>query len=130
MMALNEKINTEISQSSKSWYNYKLVIEYNGSDFFGSQKQKMEGPDSRTVQAELEKVLESYFKKDISTVFSGRTDRGVHALGQVVNFKTQEPFRDDFDRLLLRFNALLPEDLVIVKIEEASEGFNARFDAK
>lgn len=110
-------------------YNYKLVIEYNGEKFFGSQKQNLD-PQPRTVQAELEKVLNSYFKSQVNTVFSGRTDRGVHAIGQVVNFKSEEAFTDSFDKLLLRFNAQLPDDLVLVKIEEVNEGFNARFDAK
>lgn len=115
---------------SSRMFNYRLVIEYNGEKFFGSQKQNLNAETYvRTVQAELEKVLESYFKEDINTVFSGRTDRGVHAIDQVVNFKTEEAFKDPFDKLLLRFNALLPDDLVIVKIEEAAEDFNARFDA-
>lgn len=109
-------------------YNYKLVIEYNGENFFGSQKQSPE-VDQRTVQGELEKVLESYFKVDINTVFSGRTDRGVHAIGQVINFKTEKAFEESFDKLLLRFNAQLPDDLVIVKIEEVAENFNSRFHA-
>lgn len=109
--------------------NYKLTIEYNGKNFFGSQRQKLE-PEPRTVQGELEKILETYFKTQVPTVFSGRTDKGVHAIGQVVSLQTDTAFTEDFDKLLLRFNAQLDEDLVITKIEEVAEGFNARFDAK
>ena len=64
--------------------NIKLTLEYDGTNFFGSQKQKRH----RTVQSELESALQKLFQKKIKVIFAGRTDSGVHAEGQVVNFKT------------------------------------------
>lgn len=107
-------------------FNYKLTIEYNGQDFFGSQIQE----GLRTVQGELDKVLKELLNEDIKTVFSGRTDKGVHAIGQVVNFKTTKDFSHDFSKTLLMINSQLPEDLVVTKIESVTENFNSRFDAK
>lgn len=109
--------------------NYRLVIEYNGEKFFGSQKQNID-TEVRTVQSELEKVLTFFLKEDINTIFSGRTDRGVHAIGQVVNFTSKNALDNDFSKMILSFNSQLPEDLVITKLEQTSEDFNARFDAK
>ena len=108
--------------------NYKLVCEYNGENFYGSQIQNND-QGVRTVQGELEKVLKDFLKEDISTVFSGRTDRGVHAIGQVINFHSQKII-EDFAKEILAYNSQLPEDLVIVKMEKVNDDFNARFDAK
>ncbi|MFM7458176.1 MAG: tRNA pseudouridine synthase A [bacterium] len=75
--------------------NFKLILEYNGAGFSGSQIQNFKKsnaeivdcePSPRTVQGELEKALGIYFRSNISTNFSSRTDAGVHAIGQVVNF--------------------------------------------
>lgn len=109
--------------------NYKITIEYNGENFNGSQAQNNDQA-VRTVQTELEKVLKEFLKEDINTIFSGRTDRGVHAIGQVVNFHTQKTIEDEPSKAILRFNSQLPEDLVITKLQEVDEEFNARFDAK
>ena len=64
--------------------NIKLIYQYDGSDFFGFQRQ----PDRRTVQGELEKGLYKIIRKKINLISSGRTDRGVHAVKQVSNFTT------------------------------------------
>ncbi len=109
--------------------NYRLTLEYNGTNFNGSQRQAIESK-TRTVQGELEKVLGDCLKDEINTIFSGRTDRGVHALDQVVNFHTKKAINDDLDKALMRINATLPEDMVVVKIKEVDEDFHARFDAK
>ena len=75
--------------------NFKLILEYNGEAFSGSQIQNVKQSSAeiedceqspRTVQGELEKALSIYFRSNISTDFSSRTDAGVHAIGQVVNF--------------------------------------------
>lgn len=112
--------------------NYKFLLEYNGKDFSGSQIQNS-AQALRTVQGELEKTLEKLLKTKIETTFAGRTDQGVHAIGQVVNFKFAESledfFKKDFSAISLMLNANLPDDMAITKIEEVNDNFNARFDA-
>ena len=105
--------------------NYKLKIEYNGKGFSGSQIQDNE----RTVQSEIDRALRIYFKEDTKSIFSSRTDSGVHAIGQVANFKTAEEVRDPY-RTLHSLNGLLPEDIALTKIEEVPENFHARYDAE
>ncbi len=73
-------------------FNYKFTLEYNGADFFGSQRQDKH----RTVQGELESALSKFLKVDIESNFAGRTDAGVHAIGQVVNFKIPFPLPFSF----------------------------------
>ncbi|MDQ7798651.1 MAG: tRNA pseudouridine(38-40) synthase TruA [Candidatus Edwardsbacteria bacterium] len=104
--------------------NIKLTIEYDGTDFAGWQFQ----PGQRTVQGLLEEKLSSMLEEKISVLGSGRTDAGVHAAGQVANFKTSRdiPLKA-FDEGL---NSLLPRDVAIIKAEEVAENFHARFDAQ
>lgn len=104
--------------------NIKLSIEYDGTDFAGWQFQ----PGQRTVQGLLEDKLSSMLDEKMSVLGSGRTDAGVHAAGQVANFKTSRdiPVRAFEDGL----NSLLPHDVAIIKAEETAENFHARFDAK
>jgi len=104
--------------------NIKLNIEYDGTDFAGWQVQ----PGQRTVQGLLEEKLSSMLEEKISVLGSGRTDAGVHAAGQVANFKTSRdiPLRAFEEGL----NSLLPGDVAILKAEEAADAFHARFDAK
>lgn len=105
--------------------NFKLTLEYDGTDFFGFQKQK----DRRTVQEELEKVFRRVFARPVKiSAASGRTDRGVHAEGQVVNVKvaTEIPVRN----LHRAFNSYLPKDVAVLRVEEVSRGFHARFNVK
>ncbi|MFN3699689.1 MAG: pseudouridine synthase, partial [Dictyoglomus sp.] len=68
--------------------NWKIEIAYIGKDFCGFQKQ----PGKRTVQGELEKILSFIFDEEIKVIGAGRTDAGVHALGQVVNFLSSKSF--------------------------------------
>ena len=118
--------------------NFKLSIEYNGKDFSGSQSQT----GKRTVQEELEKALNIYFQNTtserISTNFSSRTDAGVHAIGQVLNFTIPEGQSKNHlelistnpDKFLIGLNGILARDIAAVKIEEVDETFNARFSAQ
>ncbi len=116
-------------------FNYKLVIEYNGSNFAGSQIQNHNQANSsqRTVQAETEKAFTNYFQTPINTNFAGRTDAGVHAIGQVINFQTSQKLDVDTElkegKVLLSLNSYLPEDISVTKIEEVNEDFHARFSA-
>jgi tRNA pseudouridine38-40 synthase len=104
--------------------NFVCVIEYDGTDFCGWQFQ----PNERTVQGEFEKALRKMVKSDISVTAAGRTDSGVHALGQVVNFRIDKDWTTDIVRNGL--NALLPDDILIRKCRIAGDGFNSRFDAE
>lgn len=122
-------------------HNYKITLEYNGANFFGSQIQPKDTA-LRTVQAELEKILNECFGPsgylttnpfNISTSFSSRTDAGVHAIGQVVNFMLENPIPDlenNFDKILITLNSKLSEDIAIVQIEEVNLDFHSRFNAK
>lgn len=104
--------------------NIKLDISYDGADFCGYQIQ----PRNRTVQGEIEKALKTLFQEDIRTVASGRTDKMVHAYGQVVSFFAvkQIPINNIVDAL----NTYLPQTIRVLGAEYVSENFNARKDAK
>jgi tRNA pseudouridine38-40 synthase len=104
--------------------NIKLVIEYDGSNYHGWQIQ----PNHLTIQEVIEKKIELMTRQRTRLIASGRTDAGVHALGQVANFKTaaQIPV-EGFWRGL---NSLLPSDIIIKSAEEVGLEFHAQFGAK
>jgi tRNA pseudouridine38-40 synthase len=102
----------------------KLTIAYDGTDFHGWQMQK----SKTTVQGEIVSVLRRLTQEEVQLNGSGRTDSGVHALGQVANFRTHSLLSaTEFQRAL---NALLPMSIRIVAAEETGPAFNARFSAK
>ncbi len=101
--------------------NFRIVIEYDGAEFHGWQVQ----PDTRTVQGELEKAIETVTKQKARVQGAGRTDAGVHALGQVANF-TLEGESPDPEKLLASLNALTGEDVAVLSIEQVPEDFSAR----
>ena len=105
--------------------NIKITIEYDGTDFHGWQIQDK---GKRTVQGEIEKTLFKIFKRRIKVIGSGRTDSGVHAEGQVANFKTSSSMTPL--QMLKALNVLLPEDVAIKKAEEAVEKFHAQYSVK
>jgi tRNA pseudouridine38-40 synthase len=97
----------------------RLLLEYDGSDFYGWARQ----PRLRTVQGVLEEALSTVLRRDIELTVAGRTDRGVHARGQVASHHgAPAPLRS--------LNALVPDDLTVLRSEEAPDGFDARRDAK
>lgn len=102
----------------------KLTLEYDGSNFSGYQVQ----PNKRTVQGELESALEKIYNEKVTTYASGRTDAGVHALNAVAHF--DEPKFIKNRHFADSINSYLPSDVKIVKAEEVSEDFDARFSAK
>jgi tRNA pseudouridine38-40 synthase len=104
--------------------NIKLLIEYDGTNYQGWQVQ-LKGP---TIQGILEEKLGLLTGESIRLVGSGRTDAGVHALGQVAHFKTQSQM--DARSIQRALNSLLPSGIVIQKIEEVEEGFHARKHCK
>lgn len=101
-----------------------LTVAYDGAEFSGFARQT--GP--RTVQGELESALSTALRRDVEVVGAGRTDAGVHALGQVVSFPSSETETDDRS-LIVSLNALTGRDLRVAEIRTAREGFSARFDA-
>ncbi len=97
----------------------RLVLEYDGREFAGWAAQ----PGERTVQAEVERALCVLLRTDaVPLTVGGRTDAGVHALGQVASYEGES-------LPVAGLNALLPEDVAALSCEPASEGFSARFDA-
>ncbi|HEY8447154.1 MAG TPA: tRNA pseudouridine(38-40) synthase TruA [Thermomicrobiales bacterium] len=101
-----------------------LVVSYHGGAFFGSQRQE----GKRTVQGELERAIEEVFGVPARTNFAGRTDQGVHAAGQVVSLGDYRP--DLSDATIVRaLNAVLPDDLAVLKADRRPLGFHARYDA-
>src|SRR5499427_6015958 len=104
--------------------HFKLTIAYDGTDFHGWQMQG----NKPTIQGEIVNVLERLAQEKIFLHGAGRTDAGVHALGQVASFKTQSNLSaSDFQRAL---NALLPPTIRIVAAEETGPDFNARWSAR
>jgi tRNA pseudouridine38-40 synthase len=98
-------------------------VEYDGTDFYGFQVQAAE----RTVQGEIERALEAVTGARTRVVGAGRTDRGVHARGQVVSFSTA--WRHGLPDLHRALNAVLGADLAILEMDLAPEGFHPRFSA-
>jgi tRNA pseudouridine38-40 synthase len=104
---------------------YKGIVQYKGTRFYGWQKQ----PDQRTIQGELEKVVSQINSKaDIQVIGSGRTDTGVHAVGQAIKITMPKSFEPD--RLKKALNSLLDDDINILSIEECSDDFQPVFSAK
>jgi tRNA pseudouridine38-40 synthase len=96
----------------------KLVVEYDGGPFAGWAVQ----PGLRTVAGELERALRTVLRSEVVLSVAGRTDRGVHALGQVVSYEGPAPS-------LRSVNAVLPDEIAVVAAEPAPDGFDARRDA-
>ena len=104
--------------------NIKLTVEYDGTNFSGWQKQ----PRRKTVQQEIENAILSITKEKTVVYGSGRTDSGVHALGQVANFKTVSNLTvTQFQKAL---NTNLPEDISIANVKEAPDNFHSQFSSK
>jgi tRNA pseudouridine38-40 synthase len=102
---------------------YQLTLAYDGTDFFGSQRQV----NRRTIQGELEKALSKVGWTGRSILMSGRTDTGVHATGQVASCDLDWPHSDG--ELVRALNALLPADMAVQKAYMVSADFHPRFDA-
>ncbi len=105
--------------------NFKLTIEYDGTDFCGWQIQRA---NERTVQAEIKKALEKIVKHPVTVIGAGRTDSGVHALGQVAHVRLSSSITPSI--LLKALNANLPEDIAILGVKKVSDDFHAQFSAR
>ncbi len=105
--------------------NIKLVIEYDGKDFNGWQKQ----PNKLNIQGEIERAISEITKEDnIELNASGRTDAGVHALGQVANFKTN--CNIPVEKFPIAINTKVKKSIVIKSAEEVEERFHSRYNCK
>ena len=104
--------------------NIKLTIEYDGKDFNGWQKQ----PDKLNIQGTIEQAIERITGEKVELNASGRTDAGVHALGQVANFKTNSKL--PIEKWPLALNANLKKSIVIKLAEEVDERFHSRLSCK
>ena len=103
---------------------YRMLIEYDGSDFHGWQIQ----PEKPTIQEVIEQALEVVLRQSVSITGSGRTDAGVHARGQVAHFDSDTP--TDVYRLMGSLNGILPPSIGILDISETRDTFHARYDAR
>lgn len=104
--------------------NIKITIQYDGTDFFGWQIQ----PNLRTVQGEIYKAVQKIYSKKTTIYGCGRTDAGVHALGQVANFRV-EKMLVPIERVTRALNSSLPKDIRIINAEVVDDSFNARASA-
>lgn len=101
----------------------RLDIEYDGGRFKGWAAQ----PGQRTVQAELEAALATVLREEVQLTVAGRTDAGVHALGQVASFATNAAVGEDLAR---RLNGVGPDDVAVTAASVVADGFDARGDAR
>ncbi|MBR0350727.1 MAG: tRNA pseudouridine(38-40) synthase TruA [Clostridia bacterium] len=104
--------------------NIKLVIEYDGKDWGGWQKQ----PNKLNIQGTIEQAIKRITGEDVELNASGRTDAGVHSLGQVANFKTESDL--PIEKWPLALNANLKKSIVIKSAEEVDERFHSRLTCK
>jgi tRNA pseudouridine38-40 synthase len=104
--------------------NIRLLLEYDGTRYHGWQRQK----NALTIQEVVETALERLTGGPLTLHASGRTDAGVHALGQVANFLTDSPL--PLKAFLHGLNSMLPPDIAVLAAEEAPEGFHARKSAR
>jgi tRNA pseudouridine38-40 synthase len=102
----------------------KLLIEYDGTAFVGWQSQI----NGRSVQDEINKVLDQLLQEPVTLIGAGRTDSGVHARGQVASFRTDSKL--GVGSMLSGLNGILPDDIYVHSVEEMPDGFNARYDAR
>ena len=104
--------------------NIKLVIEYDGKEFNGWQKQ----PNKLNIQGEIERAIKQITGEEVDLTASGRTDAGVHALGQVANFKTNSNI--PIEKIPIALNSNLKKSIVIKSAEEVEERFHSRLNCK
>ncbi|MBT3321263.1 MAG: tRNA pseudouridine(38-40) synthase TruA [Anaerolineae bacterium] len=102
---------------------YQIILAYDGTEFFGSQRQAK----VRTVQGDFEKALQKIGWRDSSVLIAGRTDAGVHASGQVVAFDFD--WKHNLNDLRNALNATLPAELAVSSVKIAPDEFHPRFDA-
>lgn len=104
--------------------NYLIRVSYDGSEYFGSQKQD----NVPTIEGQLKKTLEKYFKMQVTLVISSRTDRGVHSLDHPMLIKL--PLEVDVEKTQRNLNWILPKDIKINSMEKVAPKFHPRYNSK
>lgn len=104
--------------------NIKIVLEYDGTNYYGWQKQK----DKRTIQGQVEESIRELTNEVVDLIGCSRTDSGVHAKGFVANFKTKSTI--PYGKFREALNIKLPDDIVVLYSEKVSDEFHARYNAK
>lgn len=104
--------------------NYKLIVQYDGTEYSGWQIQN----GNKTIQQTLVNALDVLLKEKVILIGSGRTDTGVHSIGQTANFRTEKDI--DIYKFKHSLNSILPSDISVSDMEQVDENFHARFDAK
>lgn len=105
-------------------YNYKLTISYDGTRYNGWQRQ---GNTENTIQGKLNEIIGKYLGEDVDLAGSGRTDKGVHAKGQVASFKCSKLL--EMEDFMQNINSYLPLDIRILDVTRVPERFHARLSA-
>ncbi|HSW53748.1 MAG TPA: tRNA pseudouridine(38-40) synthase TruA [Ignavibacteriaceae bacterium] len=105
-------------------FNYKLKIQYDGTKYAGWQIQE----NASSIQAVISNSIKQILQEDINLIGAGRTDAGVHALGQVANFTVSQQL--DLSKFKYSLNSVLPKDISITNIETVEESFHSRFSAR
>lgn len=106
--------------------NYKITVEYDGSGFYGWQRQKK---FRNTIQECIEENLSKLLKESIPVTGAGRTDAGVHAYNQTANFKT-DTLIPESDKFLYSLNSILPSSITVKSIRKVNNDFHSRYSAK
>lgn len=114
----------EFNDQGVKFLNIKIIIEYDGSHYSGWQKQQ----NLSTIQGKIEEAIKKITGEEIEIFASGRTDAGVHALGQVANFEIESKI--PAEKFKFAINQHLPEDIRVLSSEKTIAGFHARFSAK
>ncbi len=104
--------------------NIKLLVEYDGTNYVGWQRQD----NGLSIQGEIESAAEQVLQEKANVIGAGRTDAGVHARGQTANFRTETKLT--IEQIKGGLNGLLPKDIVVLSAEEVPLDFHARFSAK
>jgi tRNA pseudouridine38-40 synthase len=115
------------SGESAAAQRYRATVQYDGTAYNGFQRQRRGVP---SIQAELEQALARVTGQTARVLGAGRTDAGVHALGQVIGFTIEQPWQHGRPALLRALNANLPPDIVVSTVEDAPPQFHPRFDAR
>jgi len=104
--------------------NYRLTIQYNGSNYSGWQEQA----NVSTIQQQIKDAIHTITREKVNLIGSGRTDAGVHAIGQVANFKTNNQL--ELRKFQHSLNSILPDDISVNDIVMVEEDFHSRYDAR
>ena len=108
--------------------NIFMAVEYDGTNYFGFQIQNKKVKKELTIQEVIEKALHKLFKENIRITYASRTDRGVHAREQGVNFKVKTTI--PLKRIKVALNSFLPSDIRITKVRKVQDNFHSRFWTK